>query len=98
MQLSELSKKPTLIEVILDDEEVIKEYNESLIFWTFDRQPLDVFLKMANAKQDDPSSMIKALKPLILDKDGKQVIQGENVIPTNILVKAIAKLIEILGK
>lgn len=98
MELSELSKKPELIEITIDDEETIAEYGEQLTFYTFDRQPLDIFLKMASAKQNDPGSMISALRPMLLNKEGKPIIKGEEVLPTNILVKSIAKLVERLGK
>lgn len=98
MELSELSKKPELVEIIIDDEETITEFGEQLTFFTYDRQPLDIFLKMATAKQNDPASMINALRPMLLDKNGKPIIKGEEVLPTQLLVKSIAKLVERLGK
>lgn len=97
MQLSELSIKPELIEITLDDEKLVKKYGEPITFYTYDRQPLDIFMKMANAKPDNPSSMIDAMRPMILNKDGQPVIVGENIVPSDILVKAITKLVERLG-
>lgn len=84
--------------ISLDDEDTIKEYNEPLEFYTYDIQPLDVFLKLAAAKQDDPAGMIKALRPMILTDKGEPIIKGEHMIPTHILVKCITKLVERLGK
>lgn len=97
MKISELSKEPELIKITIDDESIIEKYKEAIDFWTYDRQPLDVFLKLASAKQDDPSAMIKALKPLLLDESGNQVITGNKMIPTDILVLIIAKLVSRLG-
>ena len=48
MKLSEITKKPQLIEVLIDDEETVKEFGEALTFHTWDRQPMDVFIKLAN--------------------------------------------------
>lgn len=97
MELSKISKKPELIEITLDDQDIIDEYGESLSFFTYDRQPLEVFTKMAGASPDKPETLINALRPMILDKEGKPVIQGEQMIPSKVLVKALAKLVAQLG-
>lgn len=97
MKLNELSKEPKLLLIALDDEATISEYGEPLEFYTWDRQPLDVFMKLASAKHTDPASMIDAIRPMILDETGTQVIRGNNMIPANIMVKAITKLVKELG-
>jgi hypothetical protein len=97
MNLSELSKEPVLIEFSIDDEATVKEYGEPLTFYSWDRQPLDVFMKLASAKHNDPGSMIDAIRPMILNSEGKQIIQGNFVLPSHILVKAITKLVKQLG-
>lgn len=98
MKLNQIAAKPKLITVVLDDEEVIKEFGEPVEFYTWDRQPLDTFMKLANANQQDQSQMIDIVRTLILDENGKQIIDGENMLPVNVLVKAIAKIVEKLGK
>lgn len=97
MNLSELSKEPKLIEITIDDEDTIKEFGESLTFWTWDRQPLEVFMKLASAKHNDPGEMIDAIRPMILNSEGKQIIQGNFVLPSKVMVKAISKLVKELG-
>ena len=98
MKLNQLAAKPKLIQVVLDDEDIVKEYGETIEFYTWDRQPLDIFMKMANANQQDIVQMIDIVKTLILDEDGKPVISGENMLPSTLLVKVIAKIVESLGK
>lgn len=98
MKLSQLSAKPKLIPFILDDEEVIKEFGEPVEFYSWDRQPLDVFMKLANADHQDVSIMIGLVKTLILDENGKEIIKGENVLPSSLLIKVIGKVVEKLGK
>lgn len=97
MKITELSKTPELVKITIDDEHIVEKYGESIDFWTLDRQPMDVFLKLASAKQDDPASMIKALRPLLLNEDGTQVLTGDNMIPTDILILIVAKLVSRLG-
>lgn len=98
MNLSQLTAKPQLILVKLDDEETITEYKEAIEFYTWDRQPMDVFMKLASATQDNTTGIIDIVKTLILDENGKEILNSENVLPTNVLMKAISKVTDMLGK
>jgi hypothetical protein len=98
MKLSQLAAKPQLIVVSLDDAETIKEFGEAIEFYTWDRQPLDVFMKLANAQQQDISQMIDIVRTMILDEAGKTIIEKDNMLPTNVLLRAIQKIVEQLGK
>lgn len=104
MKLSEITKKPQLIEVLIDDKETVKEYGEALSFHTWDRQPMDVFIKLANLssnienKNPNIGDMIGIVKTLILDEDGKEILTDDNAMPTSILMKVIQKVTESLGK
>ena len=98
MKLSQLTAKPQLVLVTLDDEGTIKEYGEAIEFYTWDRQPMDVFMRLANATQDNATGVIGIVKTLILDEHGDQILTEDNMLPTNILMKAISKVTEMLGK
>ena len=98
MKLSQLSAKPQLTLITLDDEEVIKEFGEPLEFYTWDRQPIDVFMKLANTSQNNISQMIEVVRTLLLDENGKEIITDGHILPSNVLVKAISKVVDTLGK
>ena len=49
MKLSQLAAKPQLIKLSIDDEATVKEHGEAIEFWTWDRQPLDTFMKSLTA-------------------------------------------------
>ena len=98
MKLSQLAAKPQLIKVEVDDEDTIKEYGESLEFWTWDRQPLETFMKLAGSKEGDSNQMISIVKTLILDEDGKEIIKDELMLPASILIKVVSKIVDALGK
>lgn len=99
MKLSQIAAKPKLIEVSIDDEEVIKEYEEALTFYTWDRQPMDVFTRMANlSESNDISGLLDIVRTLVLDEDGKEILTKESTLPTSILMKVIKKVTEHLGK
>lgn len=98
MKLSQLTAKPQLVKVELNDEDTIKEFGEAVEFYTWDRQPMDVFMKLASATQENTGSIIEIVRTLILDEDGKQILTKDNMLPTNVLMKTISKVTELLGK
>ena len=100
MKLSEISKEPKLIEVSLDDKQTIEEYGEALVFHTWDRQPMEIFMQLANVDPSEKGSatIINIVKDLILDEKGKPLLTAKNMLPSHILLRVITKVTESLGK
>jgi hypothetical protein len=98
MKLSQLSAKPQLIQISIDDEDTVKEFGEAITFHTWDRQPMEVFMKLANMSNNDTGNIIDVVKTLILDDDGKEILKNDSMLPTHVLMKAITKVTDILGK
>ena len=98
MKLNQLAAKPQLIEVTIDDEDTVKEFGEPLTFHTWDRQPMDTFMLLAKADHTNISSVIGIVRTLILDENGKEVLRDDAMLPTSVLMKAIGKVTELLGK
>lgn len=98
MKLSKLAAKPQLIEVVLDDEETVAEFGESLSFHTWDRQPIGVFMQLSNIQDEKEVNVFEIVRKLILDDEGKEIITDDNTLPTKVLMKAITKVTELLGK
>lgn len=98
MKLNQLAAKPQLVKFEIDDEDTIKEFGESLEFYSWDRQPLDVFMQLANAQRDNGAQLIDIVRKLILDEDGKEIITKDVMLPSNVMIRVIAKIVERLGK
>ena len=98
MKLNQLAAKPQLIKFELNDEDIVKEFGEPVEFYSYDRQPLEVFMRLANANQQDMGQMIDIVRTLILDENGKQIITGDAMLPSKVLIACIAKIVETLGK
>jgi hypothetical protein len=98
MKLTQLAKQPELIKVTVDDEDTVKEFGEPLDFWIYDRTPIDVFVKMATLKSEDFGSMVETVNKLVLDEDGTAIVKDGLMIPTHILTRVIAKVVDTLGK
>jgi hypothetical protein len=112
VSLSQLTSKPQLVLVEMLDvsipllDEAGKEVRVKgklqtelvdIDFYTYDRQPLDIFMKLANANQQDPGEVINVVRTLFLDETGKQIIQGDKMPPAQVMFAATAKIVEILG-
>lgn len=99
MKLSQLSAKPVLVKITLEDDEILSEYDEAIEFYTWDRQPMDIFMKLASVDSNSVnSSIIGIVRTLILDEEGKEILSKDNMLPPKILMKAIMKVSEMLGK
>jgi hypothetical protein len=98
LKLTQLASKPQLIKLTLNTESIVEKYGDELEFWIYDRQPIDQFIKMATAQQDDQSKMIKMVNDLILDEDGNQVMTNDNSLPNDVMIAVISAVVERLGK
>lgn len=98
MKLTKLAAKPQLVKVELNDEETVKEYGEPLEFWIWDRQPMDKYIRLAQMSGDNTGDLIKAVNEMILDEDGIPVIKDDMMLPTAVMTRVVARVVETLGK
>ena len=96
MNLKNLAAKPQLIKITIDDEEIVTEYGEPLDFWTWDRQPIDSYLKLANGGES--GMILEVVKNNVLDEAGVPIISDGMTLPGPVLVKVVNKIVEALGK
>jgi hypothetical protein len=98
MKLTDLAKKPTLIKMTLDDEDVVKQYGEPLEFYSYDRQPMDQFLKFAQGAAKDENVIMEAIRTMVLDENGDPAIPEGYSLPGGILMKTVNLIVNNLGK
>ena len=98
MKLSKLSTKPQLVKFELNDEDIVNEYGEPIEFYIYDRQPLDVFMRLATLSGNNNVEVIEIVKDLIFDEDGLPIITEENLLPGKLMIKVISAVVERLGK
>lgn len=98
MKLTQLAAKPQLVKIELNDEDIVKEFGESLEFWIWDRQPMDKYIRLAQMKGEDLGELIEAVNQMVLDEEGNSIVKDGLVLPTNIMTKVVGKVVETLGK
>jgi hypothetical protein len=98
MKLTQLAAKPQLVRIVLNDEDVIKEYGEELEFWIYDRQPMEQFVRLAQMRHEDFADLVSAVNTMVLDEEGAPVVRDGLILPTTVMGKVITKVVETLGK
>jgi hypothetical protein len=98
MNISQLSAKPQLVKFTIEDEEIVKRYGEAIEFWSWDRQPLSVFMRLTAVGGENSGEIISIVKDLILDSNGVPVITNEATLPVDVLLACVGRITEKLGK
>jgi hypothetical protein len=99
MDIKKLAKKPELVEVVLDGEDIVKEYGEPITFYMKDFVDINTyfdFFRSQSEKSGEELSLL--LAKIILNKDGKPVLKEEEHFPVDITIAALTKINETLGK
>jgi hypothetical protein len=98
MKLSELAREPQLIRVVIDDADILEEYKEPIEFWTWDRQPMATFMRLAMVDASDTSTIMTAVRDLVLDETGKPTLSANTTVPTKVMLRVITRVVDGLGK
>jgi len=98
MKLSELAKKPQLQKITITNETLVEKYGDELDFYVYDRQPLDIFTKLADVKEDNVGEYINILKDIIRNEEGNPVMTEELSLPIDVMTEAMKLIGEHLGK
>jgi hypothetical protein len=98
MKLTQLTAKPQLIQISIDDEETVAEYGEPIEFWIWDRYPMKKFMKLVNIGEENYDEIIDLVEDLVLDESGNRILNNENLLPTRVMSKVVGRVVETLGK
>lgn len=96
MKLKALASKPVLLHIVLDDEKIIELYDEPIEFWMWDRQDIDVYLKIAQTKEDY-NELLRLVKALILDDTGAPMLKENEILPMEVVTPLVAAVVKNLG-
>jgi hypothetical protein len=98
MKLNELAKEPKLTKVIIDDAPLVEKYGEAIEFWVYDRVDMSTFMQLANLEgQQNIADVVDTMKTLILDEKGNKILNDKNILPNDVMIKAVEKTVVALG-
>ena len=98
MKLTQLTAKPQLIKLTIDDADIVLEYGEPIEFYILDRFPMKKFMRLANLKEEDYAEMIDLVHDMVLDEHGKAFLNDDNLLPTKVMTQVVRAVVERLGK
>lgn len=98
MKLKDLATKPKLEKLTIQKPELVEKYGDELDFYVYDRQPLDVYGRLANADKMEMGETMEVVSELILDEEGNKVCQDEHTLPLDLQVEAMTLIGNFLGK
>ena len=98
MNLKDLANKPQLVKLTVDKPELTEKYGDTLDFYIYDRQPLEVFGRLANADKESFSDVANLVTTLVLDVNGYAIIEDGAELPFDVLTEGITMVSEHLGK
>lgn len=96
MNIKQLAAKPKLIKVAIDSEQILSLYGEPLEFWMYDRQNIPTFMKIV-ALKDDQTQVFDLIKDVVLDEEGKKVLEDGEMLPIEVMVPVVEGIISKLG-
>lgn len=97
MKLAELAAEPKLTKITIDSEDVVKNYGEPIEFWVYDRQEMDVFMKLASISDNDMGHISEVVSDIVLDENGNKIFKDGVTIPTDVMLKVIEEVVTHLG-
>jgi hypothetical protein len=97
VRLSSLKAKPTLVEKLIEDADIIEAFGGPLQFWTWDRIPLETYMALVSADQDDISSRFAIARKLILEEDGTVILTGDEVFTPAVMTVIVGEVFSGMG-
>ena len=99
MNIKDFAKKPQLIEVIIDQEEIVKEYGDTITFWMYDHVDINTYFDFFKSQSTNNGTELNAImRKIILNSEGKPSLAEDEILPVDIALSALTKINETLGK
>lgn len=97
--IGEFARKPELIQIVLDSEEIIKEFGEPVIFYMKDYLDINTYFEFFRNQADETSQGLNViLQKIILNDRGERVLGDDDTLPVQLAVGALTKINDNLGK
>lgn len=96
--IKEFARRPELIEVQLNSQEIIELYGEPITFWMKDFIDINSYFDFFHSQQTRDENLNIVLRKIILNEQGQPIIGEDEFLPVNLAVAALTKISEILGK
>ena len=99
MDISKFAKKPTLTKIVMDDQEVVEQYGETIEFHMLDQMSISTYFEFYRLQQEQDSDKLNdLLRKIVLKDDGTPALTEEEIFPVDLTLGLLVKINEFLGK
>ena len=99
MDISQLAKKPELVKLVLDDQELVNTYGEEITFFMLDVIDINTYFDFyKNQNEQDGERLMHVLRKIILNEQGNPAIAEDSILPVDITLNVLMKISDHLGK
>ena len=96
--LTEFAKQPQLIEIVIDNEDIVKEYGEPIVFYMKDYVDINTYFEFFRAQSQKGGEIDSLLRMIVLNEKGEPALEQGKTLPVDIAVSVLGKVNENLGK
>lgn len=99
MDVKQAVRKPQLIKLEIDSEDIVKIYGEPVVFHMIDYLDLGTYFEFYKLQQaENANKLIEILRRIVLDQEGKPVIADDETLPIELSLAILYKINDHLGK
>jgi hypothetical protein len=99
MNLSELKTKAKLIELVIEDEDTIKEYGDKIVLYMNDSIDLQTYFDFYKYKKNDTlNDLVGVLRKIVRDEKGNLMFADDEMMPVLLISRIVGVIDEQLGK
>jgi hypothetical protein len=98
MDIKQLAVKPKLIQLEVNNQDIIDQVGESVIFFMKEYLDLATYFDFYKIQESgDYTQLTILLRKLVLDKDGNPAIAEDEILPVEITLAILFKINEYVG-
>jgi hypothetical protein len=99
VKIQEFKLQPKLIEVVLDGEDIVRDYGEAITFWMYDHLDLTTYFQFVRAQSEAKTDeLLQIIKSILRDENGNTVMDPDDQLPVDIFAEAVIAISRHLGK
>ena len=96
--IGEFARKPELIKIELDSEDIQREFGDSVVFYMKDFVDISTYFDFFQAQAESSDQLSVILQRLILTEDGLPALTPDRQLPASLAIAALTRINETLGK
>lgn len=98
-EIFEFAKKPELIKIQIDAEDIIESYGSTVTFWIYDSVDITTYFDFFKSQADnDGNKLNELMRKLIRNEKGEICIPEGHILPVDLAIASLTAINDKLGK